>query len=77
MLSTDLPAPGTRIELLETTDPVLRPGSTGYVRAVTWHPAGSESWAEIRVDWEETDQQVDLVVPPDHFRVLVDGEPVT
>jgi hypothetical protein len=74
--ATDLPKPGTRLELLATTDPALQPGSTGIVRATSWHPAGNDSWAEIRVDWENTDQQIDLVVPPDQFRVLVDGEPI-
>ncbi len=70
--ATDLPDPGTRIELLATTDPVLPVGSRGTVRGTSWHPAGNDSWGEIRVTWDDCRRSVDLVCPPDKFRVVDD-----
>ena len=70
MKPTDLPQPGDRIELLESSDPVLPAGSRGTVRASAWFPAGDASWGQIRVDWDGTDKTVDLVCPPDRFRMV-------
>jgi hypothetical protein len=71
--ATDMPKPGARIEVVEMTDPLPLPaGSRGTVRGFSWHPAGEHSWAEIRVTWDDTLRSLDLVVPPDRFRVIDD-----
>lgn len=72
MRPTDLPQPGDRIELLASADddPVLPPGSRGTVRASAWHCAGEASWGQIRVTWDRTNKTIDLVCPPDRFRVI-------
>ncbi len=72
--ATDMPKPGTRIEVVEMTNPLPLPaGSRGTVRGFSWHPLGEHSWAKIRVAWDDSGRPLDLIVPPDRFR-LVDNE---
>ena len=69
--ATDMPQPGTRIEVDEMNKPLPLPaGSRGTVHGFSWHPAGEHSWAEIRVNWDDSKRPLDLVVPPDRYHVI-------
>jgi len=68
---TEIPHPGDRIRLLtmqDDPDPI-RPGALGVVTWVAHHGAGTASWHQIGVEWDNG-RTLMLVVPPDRLEII-------